>query len=225
MAGLPAELQELLDKQAIFEVLARYVRAEHRDDQEMWMETWWPDSEVHNQLYQNWPVGSSSTPDVWEVSGPAEYAEKYWNPQRPPGRPVPFIVLGQMLIDVDGDVAYSEANFISYVEGVQQPSWARPKDDDGIATGLADRTIVEATDGRMYMRVRAGRYLDRFERRGGEWRVAYRIVTDDWSYWQDCTEKVAGLGAHPGMASAEDPLYTVWGPRARGSRPVRQGPA
>ncbi|RYE42214.1 MAG: nuclear transport factor 2 family protein [Hyphomicrobiales bacterium] len=36
-------------------------------------------------------------------------------------------------------------------------------------------------DGKTYTRMRAGRYLDRFERRDSRWRIARRMVVDDWS--------------------------------------------
>jgi hypothetical protein len=60
--------------------------------------------------------------------------------------------------------------------------------------------------------------LHRFERRDGVWKVAYRIVADDWSFWHDCTEKVAGLQSPPGLSGRDDPLYAVWGARATGAR-------
>ena len=213
-ADLEKRLLELLDKQEIHEVLMRYLRGENRNDKELFLETFWPDSECHNQVYQNWPPATSDDPDVWEVENPEGWVEKYWYQPEPPNPPY-LSMLGQHLIELDdGDVAYSEAYFISYIQGVQQPSWARQPGDDGVADALSSHRITESTDGRKYMRIRGGRYCDRFERRNGVWKIAYRIVTDDWSMWHDCTEKVAGLGTHPGLASKDDPLYTVWGSRA-----------
>jgi hypothetical protein len=190
----------------------RYIRAENRNDKELWRETFWPDSEGHNQVYQNWPPGNSESDDAWEVRDADEWAEKYWYQPEPPNPPY-MSMLGQSLIDVDGDTAYSETYFISYIQGVQQPSWARGKDADGdeVVYALKEHRVIESADGRRYVRIRGGRYCDRFERRDGSWKVAYRIVTDDWCFWQDCTEKVAGLGTHPGLASKDDPLYKVWG--------------
>jgi hypothetical protein len=92
------DLQELLDKQEIYDVLARHVRGENRDDKELWLQTFWPDSECHNQIYQNWPVGSSEDPDAWEVSSAEEWVEKYWYALEPPNPPF-FNMLGQVLIE------------------------------------------------------------------------------------------------------------------------------
>jgi SnoaL-like domain len=213
---MPVDLQELLDKQEIYDVLARYVRGENRDDKELWLQTFWPDSECHNQIYQNWPVGSSDDPDAWEVSSAEEWVEKYWCALEAPNPPF-FNMLGQVLIEVDGDVAFAETYFVSYSQGMQQPSWARPQGGDGEGYSLKEHRAIESTDGRRYMRIRGGRYCDRLERRDGVWKVAYRIVTDDWSFWADCTEKVSGLGTHPGMSGKGDPLYAVLGTKATGT--------
>lgn len=60
-------------------------------------------------------------------------------------------MIGNVLIDLDGDRARVETYVLAML---QQP--------DGM-----DRTI-------------SGRYLDRFERRGGEWRILRRLYVLDW---------------------------------------------
>jgi hypothetical protein len=50
------------------------------------------------------------------------------------------------------------------------------------------------TDGREHETFLAGRYVDRFEKRRGEWRVAARVVVYDW---------VQPLGAAPSASEAE----------------------
>lgn len=66
-------------------------------------------------------------------------------------------VIGNVLIELDGDTAYGESYFIAH--------HALPDRDGGADTFM----------------VAAGRYLDRFERRGGAWRIAHRGATYDWS--------------------------------------------
>lgn len=78
------------------------------------------------------------------------------------------------LIEVDGDTASSEAYFF----GIQREK----------GSGYDD-----------YL---AGRYLDRFERRGGEWRISYRLVVLDW------TRKVA-------FSADNDTVYDPLFPRSR----------
>ena len=138
---MPTDLQELLDKQEIYDVLARHVRGENRDDKELWLQTFWPDSECHNQIYQNWPVGSSEDPDAWEVSSAEEWVEKYWYALEPPNPPF-FNMLGQVLIEVDGDVAFAEAYFVSYSQGMQHPSWAHPQGGDDEDYSLKEHRAI-----------------------------------------------------------------------------------
>jgi ketosteroid isomerase-like protein len=91
--------------------------------------------------------------------------------------------IGNEYVEVDGDTAYSETYFISY---------ATVTDSGGPAT-----------------RSRGGRYLDRFERRDGEWKIARRLLVDEWS-------RLDGLPApgpppsagHVGLRSKDDPVYT-----------------
>ena len=58
------------------------------------------------------------------------------------------------IIELDGDVAYSESFYIFH--GIR----AEPDGDIAVET--------------------AGRYVDRFEKRDGEWKIAYRTTTLDW---------------------------------------------
>lgn len=57
------------------------------------------------------------------------------------------------LVEVTGDLAFSEATVVTY----QKPT--------------------ESDDVQMF----CGRYVDRVERRGSEWRIAYRNMVHDWS--------------------------------------------
>jgi hypothetical protein len=64
--------------------------------------------------------------------------------------------IGNVLIELDGDRADVQTSFISY----------RQVEQDGVRQG--------------YMG--GGRYLDRFERRDGVWKIAKRLVVTDWSH-------------------------------------------
>jgi len=65
--------------------------------------------------------------------------------------------LSTCIIDIEGDVAYSETYCTTF--------HCDMRDEDG--------KLVDV--------YAAGRYLDRFERRNGEWRIAYRQVVVDWN--------------------------------------------
>jgi hypothetical protein len=60
-----------------------------------------------------------------------------------------------VLIEIDGDVAHGESYFIAHHELVR--------------------------DGQDQYYHAAGRYLDRFERRDGVWKIAHRLAAYDWS--------------------------------------------
>ncbi len=94
--------------------------------------------------------------------------------------------LGNMIVDIDCDRAEAETYCRAYHE-------------------------VEGPDGRIVMEV-GGRYLDRLEKRGGEWRIASRRYVMDWNTNAPSTAVWnAGLYAtlaRRGARWPEDPLYT-----------------
>jgi SnoaL-like domain len=93
-------------------------------------------------------------------------------------------LLGQHLIDfASGDEAFGEVYYQAY---------HRTTDDAG-----AKRDLVIA-----------GRYIDRYERRGGVWKIAYRSELVDWL--RDDPAADAMLAAAPfiiGARKPDDPLY------------------
>jgi hypothetical protein len=91
--------------------------------------------------------------------------------------------VGNEYVELDGDLAYSETYFISFSTG-QRPS------------------------GETFTRTRAGRYLDRFERRAGEWRIAYRCLVDEWNRVDDVTQTSPNL-IPSGIQSRDDLVYRL----------------
>lgn len=83
-------------------------------------------------------------------------------------------------IDVDGDSAASETYILSCQDVL--------------------------VDGVRKTRLRAGRYLDRFERRGGAWRLSARTLVDEWSRIDEVIAAVAP-GRHRGAPAPDDPSY------------------
>ena len=125
-------LTELLDKQALTELVGRLSRAVDRADGELLLSCYWEDAHDDHGTYKGDPRGflehlRKKTMDP--TTGPVQHA------------------ISNLLFEIDGDVAYGEI----YVE-------SRSVQPDGtVARGLA-------------------RYVDRYERRGGEWRIALRRV-------------------------------------------------
>jgi hypothetical protein len=89
--------------------------------------------------------------------------------------------IGNEFIEVDGDRAVSETYFISF-QSVEH-------------------------EGAPATRMRAGRYLDRFERRDGSWRIAHRRVVDEWSRVDLVQAVLPNLSSYVGVRSKEDFVY------------------
>ncbi len=102
---------------------------------------------------------------------------------------------GNMLIRVDGDRAGAETYFTAYHR---------------IAAGAAADGVFPGT-GQDYDVIMAGRYIDRFERRGGDWRIAHRTGVTDWR--RDSPASDAGLFSSPpegrGSTGSDDPGYEL----------------
>jgi ketosteroid isomerase-like protein len=71
-------------------------------------------------------------------------------------------VIGQCLIEVDGDHAAGESYFVAH-------------------------HTIPGPDGDLFS-LAAGRYLDRFERRGGVWKIAHRHAVYDWNSAEKSTD-------------------------------------
>lgn len=96
--------------------------------------------------------------------------------------------LGPVSIDLDGDVAHAETYFVSHHRhGEIPPPGGRPHED----------------------RVAAGRYVDRFERRGGAWKIAERVGVMEFLRYDPPSDR--GFWADPpgqrGSRDRSDPVY------------------
>jgi ketosteroid isomerase-like protein len=90
--------------------------------------------------------------------------------------------VGNEYVEVEGDTAYSETYFISYA------------------------TVADS--GTPATRSRGGRYLDRFERRDGEWKIARRLLVDEWSRLDELPAPTGPPPGRVGLRSKDDPVYT-----------------
>lgn len=69
---------------------------------------------------------------------------------------------------------------------------------------------VRDEQGKDMMLIFAGRYLDRFERRDGEWRIASRRVICDWHDYTELADPMPGYP--PGRKGRSDPSYEMFPP-------------
>lgn len=77
---------------------------------------------------------------------------------------------------------------------------------------IAAATFAQADDGLTEL-LTGGRYIDRFERRDGEWKIADRSFVQDWARTDPPTDSSGGMYAAldlHGARGAADPVYTLW---------------
>jgi len=163
------EVQVLLDKQAIGEVVLRYCRGIDRLDREMVRDCYWPEAiDEHGSF-----VGDRDQYVAWVFD------------RMLPRYEFTTHFVGNQLVEVDGDRARSETYGVSSHRSVH---------DDGL-----DLTT-------------AFRYVDDFERRGGQWRIARRTCTLEWT---QAVERSSWFDASPkhrrGTRDRNDPVYWSWG--------------
>lgn len=131
-------VQELLDKQAIHEVLMRYSRGVDRRDLDLLLSVFHPDATDAHGIFDG------NAQEFCRIAV---------------GMLEQFTATSHMLmneyVQLDGDSAHVE----SYVLACHRSE--------------RDGCKVDMTMG--------ARYVDRFERRRGEWRIAHRAVIHDWN--------------------------------------------
>jgi hypothetical protein len=167
-ADMTAELELLLAEQAIHRVLCTYSRGVDRFDFAAVRDCYWPDGTDDHGSF------------VGGVDDFLPFVERSLNRFE---RTSHF--LGNVLVDLDRDVARSESYAVAY---------HRYTDAEGHPTDMwAGR-----------------RYVDRFERRHGEWRIKTRVCAYEWRR----TDRVEGEGGFAegyvrGLRSKDDIVYRI----------------
>lgn len=146
------KIQEMLDKQAVAEVMMTYCRALDHLNEDLLRTVFHPDSK-HAHGFK----GPSSTTD-----GSPDFVAYALGVLRAYHRTHHH--LGNIFIEIDGDVAFTEAYFTAFHR-------MRAKGDPLAASNAFDTEMDYFV---------AGRYLDRMEKRNGEWKITHRTGLTDW---------------------------------------------
>ena len=136
--NLEAEVRDLVARRDINAAIQRYMRGQDRLLPELQKTAFHDDAYVDCGLY----AGSAS--------GFVDFAQGFLAQMRGSQH-----LIGQVTIEVAGDVANGEVYFIA---------WHRLVEDD--------------TEKDLFV---CGRYIDRYEQRGGAWRIADRRELIDWA--------------------------------------------
>lgn len=128
----------MADKLECTELVTRMARAIDRCDADMLASLFHPDATDDHGMF----VGTASDFVDWVMPVLATMKRTQH-------------IIGQVLIEVDGDHAAGESYFIAH-------------------------HALDGPDGDTFM-IAAGRYLDRFERREGVWKISHRQAVFDWN--------------------------------------------
>lgn len=163
------QLQELLDRQAIHELIALYCRGLDRVD-EATLRSIYHDDAIEDRGAGIF-IGSAQEWVTWTMSV------------------LPVFTMTQhcilnCLIDLEGDVAHGETYFQAYhrfgaAEQQDEVMNGHADGNDALRFANVPETDLTWPEGETEM-ILAGRYLDRFERRNGVWKIAYRKMICDW---------------------------------------------
>ncbi len=170
-------LEASLHKETIRETLYKYCRAVNRGDMELLNQVFHPDATAEYGELSKGPASS----EMLRVAAQNEAFKSKFS-----GLQVPHHLIGNILIDLDGDTAIVE----SYVYASYRSEQSDGSDDMAVW----------------------GRYLDRFEQRKGEWKIARRqALFDGARVGKSNVDWHAGLFAalRPlGRMDREDALYS-----------------
>lgn len=161
----PPEIAELIDQQRIHDVMMRYCRGVDRLDAELLRSTYWADAWDDHGLFS----GRRDDFVAWVIPFLRETFSTVIHK------------IGNELVEIDRDIAFSESYFTGYYELIHE--------------------------GRPHSRMSCGRYIDRFERRDGEWRVAQRTVVNDWGRIDPLD--TPSPRSIPGGHFPDDPVYRL----------------
>jgi hypothetical protein len=164
------DLQSLLDRQAITDVILRFCRGVDRKDEELLLTCYHPGARDSHGIFD----------------GPGHEYVVYLRPVLASFDTIQHVI-GNVLIELDGDVAWVESYVTAY-------------------------HIQTAEDGTPTQLTVSGRYVDRFERRNGEWRIADRQFLADWSRVDPAIQEWVGddIGSPfvSGTSDRNDPSYS-----------------
>jgi len=181
------QLGELLDKQAVTEVIMTYARAIDRLDEDLLRSVFHPDSQHAHGF-----VGPSSDPSLPSSPGaPGDFVAFAFEVLS--GFTRTHHQLGNIFIEIDEDNAYSETYFSAYHR-------MRAKGDPLAAANAYD-TEMDWLVG--------GRYIDRMQKRDGVWKISHRTGLTDWMRTESpSTQGFVDIPPHMvGQRGSQDLVY------------------
>lgn len=156
------ELQELIDRKRVYDVLTRYCRALDRCDVDLMRSVYWDDARDDHGVFNG---------------GAQEFAEfiireiQRWFE-------VTMHAIMNVHMELTADVACTE----SYLFAYHRVRGERDKVEDIFGSTYLSQFDWSQVEGVPHVFFYGGRYVDRLEKRGKEWKIAHRQVVMDWNY-------------------------------------------
>ena len=154
-----ADIEDLVARRDIYAVLTRYSRALDRCDVDLMRSVYWPDGTDSHGVFD----GNAADFADFIVREIQEWFE------------VTMHGLMNVHMEVAGDHASTETYLFAYHKV------RADKADEIFGSRYMRMYAGKGLDAEHHTFYFGGRYLDRFERRGGEWRILHRKVVMDWN--------------------------------------------
>ena len=159
-----ARLESFLAKQEIYELACKYCRALDRLDEALLLSVFYEDAYCEYGFYNGDPKQFAG----FAIKALENHAANHH-------------MLGNVLVEVEGDEAFGEVYFHAYHKlkaepGIEAEPGLKPEDVNDTGSKPTPGSGNHYDD-----LVIAGRYLDRYEKRDGVWKIAYRSERNDWS--------------------------------------------
>ncbi len=179
--SIESDVRELLDRQALTQVLYNFCKGVDRFDYDMLNNCWWPDGTDDHGIF----IGTGTEFCDWvfpflqasmertqhnilntyiEIKGDKAHSECY------------FVIWHRMLPVIKMNMAeFIRSSNSAVNKDRRKGMWSRMKTNLRPRRLKLARTLFASHD-----MITAGRYIDDFERRDGEWRIKHRQVVYDW---------------------------------------------
>jgi len=191
MAWTDADIEELIARKDVYAVLTRYCRALDRCDVELMKSVYWPDGIDDHGVYSG-NAGEFAEFIIREIQNWFE---------------VTMHAIMNVHMEIAGDVACTEAYLFAY----HKVRGDKAKVEEIFGSRYLAQFDWDRSAGLPHHFYYGGRYVDRLERRDGEWRIAKRTVVMDWNDNAPSGEILdQGMFAtlHPrGRRDQQDPVF------------------
>lgn len=159
-------IEELLAKQEITDLVGRYMRGLDRLDRDLLRSTFHDDATTDYGFFKGGPDDFCDM----AVNALQEHLANHH-------------MIGQVLIDVEGDTAFGEVYFQAF-----------------------HRIVTDGEERDLFI---SGRYVDRYEKRKGAWKFAFRSEVNDWARNDPATDDyfAATPDSLRGARKPDDAIY------------------